>query len=401
MCAFEKVRLTVGLVLATLAGVVGAVVGYYAGRVTVTRAYPLPHHIPSVPGGVTLRFATVHDVIHERYTCHGRRGLVNQPALPGVWPGVYRQFLLASQADPLLLTRFDMIGDRLDKPLDPSGLRCFKEGWGVHGKNRVAAHYLRQYPEGRESPWARGDNWTTDALREEITEVGAEVGWTQTVPAPNREPVAFDEPVLDILFMWRADGANPHFALALGEIMMRVGQREIAWCAYERAVQVQDEFSTNADVVREIVSHCRRRQGIIETQTSVSAQSRRARFNAELEFGRRLRIYEKQQIDARADANDPQFYDDFESEHGPIASPVGPEDEFLVYHDRSSQILDPDTEAAVDHYPWPTILLFAGLFAFGTAGAVRLLFWGIRRLSSAPPPSPPAVPPSDALTVRA
>src|SRR5215475_13776008 len=34
--------------------------------------YPLPHHIPKYPGGVSLRFAMVHDVIHERFPRHGK-----------------------------------------------------------------------------------------------------------------------------------------------------------------------------------------------------------------------------------------------------------------------------------------------------------------------------------------
>src|SRR5262249_8946433 len=34
--------------------------------------YPLPHHIPKYPGGVSLRFAMVHDVIHERFARHGQ-----------------------------------------------------------------------------------------------------------------------------------------------------------------------------------------------------------------------------------------------------------------------------------------------------------------------------------------
>lgn len=32
---------------------------------------PLPHHVPPTPNGVSLRFAMVHDIIHERYPKHG------------------------------------------------------------------------------------------------------------------------------------------------------------------------------------------------------------------------------------------------------------------------------------------------------------------------------------------
>src|SRR5438105_11913348 len=38
---------------------------------TARREFPLPHHIPKQPGGITLRFAMVHDVLHERYARHG------------------------------------------------------------------------------------------------------------------------------------------------------------------------------------------------------------------------------------------------------------------------------------------------------------------------------------------
>ena len=34
--------------------------------------YPLPHQIPKYPGGVSFRFAMVHDVIHDRYPRHGK-----------------------------------------------------------------------------------------------------------------------------------------------------------------------------------------------------------------------------------------------------------------------------------------------------------------------------------------
>src|SRR5262245_20542205 len=36
------------------------------------RRTPLPHHISKYPGGVSLRFAMVHDVVHERFPRHGK-----------------------------------------------------------------------------------------------------------------------------------------------------------------------------------------------------------------------------------------------------------------------------------------------------------------------------------------
>ena len=38
---------------------------------TEEHAYPLPHHVPRHAGNLTLRFAMVHDVIHERFPRHG------------------------------------------------------------------------------------------------------------------------------------------------------------------------------------------------------------------------------------------------------------------------------------------------------------------------------------------
>ncbi|GDY14167.1 hypothetical protein LBMAG53_30450 [Planctomycetota bacterium] len=73
--------------------------------------------------------------------------------------------------------------------------------------------------------------------------------------------VPFDEPVLGILGMWmHGGGANPHFALALGGVLERIGQRRLAVHAYERAVELVDRFSPNYDDRAWLVSHCQARQ---------------------------------------------------------------------------------------------------------------------------------------------
>src|SRR4051812_23035114 len=72
-------------------------------------------------------------------------------------------------------------------------------------------------------------------LRQFIAVVGAETRWRDDTHNYQLERVPFDEPVLGIVGMWRyGGGANPHFSLALAETMLRVGQRHIAWSAYER-----------------------------------------------------------------------------------------------------------------------------------------------------------------------
>src|SRR5262249_30037613 len=37
-----------------------------------TKTYALPHRVPKFPGGISLRFAMVHDVLHERFARHGQ-----------------------------------------------------------------------------------------------------------------------------------------------------------------------------------------------------------------------------------------------------------------------------------------------------------------------------------------
>src|SRR3954470_15102969 len=60
------------------AAAIGWCVGWMVGFIGTSRReasyYPflaehvlLPHHVPKYAGGVSLRFAMVHDVIHERY----------------------------------------------------------------------------------------------------------------------------------------------------------------------------------------------------------------------------------------------------------------------------------------------------------------------------------------------
>ena len=52
---------------------------------------PLPHHVPQYRGGLSLRFAMVQDVIHERFPKHGQRITSNEIAwrVSG-WPHWHR-----------------------------------------------------------------------------------------------------------------------------------------------------------------------------------------------------------------------------------------------------------------------------------------------------------------------
>jgi hypothetical protein len=193
--------------------------------------------------------------------------------------------------------------------------------------------------------------------------VGAEEGWKKAVKTSHQEPVPFDEPTLGIVGMWRlGGGANPHFALALGEIMMRVGQRYIAWCAYERAATLMDHFWPDPGIQQSFVAHCRARQAIIEQELPETERTAlQPRFQAELEHGRHYQEayqhYEAERIAAGASVEDPHFDEAFFAQHGPIASPPGEADKFVArQHD-----------FAIPPPSWASISFFAGLFAFAAA----------------------------------
>lgn len=267
-----------------------------------------------------------------------------------IWQVVLEEFILASLDDPDLLNRYDMVGNVLEVEVDPQFRSCAQQHF---------RYTVFPAPPGEDvTPEQRA------SFRTMITRVGAEdEAWSERVPTAHNKPVPFDEPTLGIIGMWRmGGGANPFFALALGEIMLRVGQRHIAWTAYQRASQLSAAFSTDADRVKKFVAHCRKRQSVIENQLSTDeAHALGARFDRELAYGqkyqRAFQEYEAQKIAAGADLHDPHFYDAFHAEHGPIASRVG-EEEFLIENRRPA--------------PWPELILVFGALAFAAALYFRL-----------------------------
>ena len=452
--------------------IVGVVVGFglqFARVIPAVAAYPLPHHIAKYPDGVTLRFAMVHDVLHERYPVHGRayyeernrrvqQALAQAPAEPNwnlvddlavgldrlgrhsesvammrkklarqqqesitgshlyssyanlgtflilwqldegfadlpkakeriresidlvhksiavkpdahfgreVWQAVLEEWLLAFLDDPQLLLKFDMVGNRLDAPVNPQHLRPLSHeahfAW-----HREAKRFLRDGDSGE----------SRTRIREYVARVGAENDWSEAASTSHHEPTPFDEPTLGIIGMWRyGGGANPHFSLALAETMLRVGQRYIAWCGYERTVQLAGGVP---EVVRaQFIQHCRDRQKIIEDQLPEEEVAKlRPRFEAELKFGQDYQAayqkYEAGQIAAGASIDDPRFYDAFQRTHGDIASPVGQEDQYVVEHEYA----EPEVQAGV-------VVLSAGVFAFAAACLVALLAAFDRRAAAA------------------
>ncbi len=469
-------RTALVLMMAVAGGILGLCTGglvLFQGRSVAEREYPYPHQIPKYPGGISLRLAMVHDVIHERFPRHGtayyternrivrdqlaktgekeaatdaflalvddlgvgldalgqddeavrllrdklrrqlaagrtgrelyttyanlgtflihgnfaalhrgdptardrlKEGLdfirkaieVNPSAHFGreEWQANVVAFLLAAHGRLELLYHFDLVGDSLQKPLAPQDGRCAQPEW-FHGQHYSARAAL-----------TRGelDRRQVRSPDEPITRVGAEDNWAALVMGAHEAPVPFDEPTLGIIGMWRlGGGANPHFALALGEIMLRVGQRYIAWTAYERAILLEERFWPDRAVRQRFVDHCRARQRLIEdTLPSQERAALRPRFEAELDFGRRYQQayqdFEARQIAAGVSLDDPHFYDAFHAEHGPIASPLGRADWALVEDDFWH-----------NWQPSPAGSFFsAGLFALMTAALLRWLDWDRR-----------------------
>src|SRR5689334_4400072 len=126
--------------------------------------------------------------------------------------------------------------------------------------------------------------------------------------------------------MWRqGGGANPHFALCLGETMLRVGQRYLAWSAYERAARMGEGFWPDPGLQGFLRDHCRQRQVMIESQLPAAEVAElRPRFEAELAYGqgyqKEYQQYEAEQIAAGRSIDDEHFYDDFHAGRPPIAS---------------------------------------------------------------------------------
>ena len=167
--------------------------------------------------------------------------------------------------------------------------------------------------------------------------------------------------------MWRqGGGANPYFALALGEIMLRVGQRYIAWAAYERAARMADRFWPDPALQQFLRQLCAKRQREIEaTLKQDEVTELRPRFESELAYGesyqRAYQEYEERKIAAGAAITDEHFFEEFHNERGPIASAAGPE-EWYAYNPRPF-------EEGIRRLEWG--VFGAGLVAVVTALVLR------------------------------
>ncbi|MBL8820084.1 MAG: hypothetical protein JNL58_28935 [Planctomyces sp.] len=468
-----------GLLLASAAfGMAGFVIGTIRSMDRSPHHYPflaervpLPHSVPAIEGGVTLRFAMVHDVLTERFPKHGKawyehrnadittrlsaenvskqerwsltddlavgydkvgapqKGVeilrvklqeqeadkllggelytsyanlgttlihanfqaaqsgdpqaqsqleegvsmirksveVNPSAHFGreKWQAVIAEFLLASFRKPELLTQFDCVGNRLD--LDIETILNREHHWteNQYGRantvfftNRLdSVHDVPRFFEPGVDHTSPTEWRSLSPIREFVTRIGAEDGWNDVDVPSHRSPVCFDEPVIGIIGMWReGGGANPHFALALGEIMLRTGQRFLSWSAFERALMLSNRYSPDPATQQFLLEHCRKRQTQIELSLRPSNDSPetllppwqeisgpvpsevvdqlRSSFttdlNAGLQFQKELEQFEDQQFAAGRKIGDPEFFDGFGRERSSIATPVGLEETVMI-----------------------------------------------------------------------
>ncbi len=397
--------------------------------------YPLPHQIPKYAGGVSFRFAMVHDVIHDRYPRHGqvyyqernrrvlaaigknkdadglpppeqfgliddlgvgldtlgdsaeavrwlrlklkaqeklrmngkslytsyanlgtfiihgampkaiqgdkdaqervREGLryihqsiaVNPEAHFGreIWQAVVAEFMLRAAEDRTVLLQYDILGNDLHQLYSVRTPQAVKDSDKRDVVRRVEA-YLKK----------PGDLSVAAALRLHITEIGAEGNWTRDVRSSHRQPVPFDEPCLGIIGLWRlGGGANPHFALALGETMTRLHQRQLAWAAYQRAIREANRFCPEQGIRTKLIERCKEKRdaltGFMAEEELIGLEER---FEYELRIGQEYQQayqkYEEEQIAAGKDLDDRTFYDAFDAQHGNIATPVGDADFLAV-----------------------------------------------------------------------
>ena len=300
---------------------------------------PAPHIVPKYPGGTALALVMVDDVIHERFFRYGSEYYKARNELS-------RQ---AIQADAKIAA------GKLPSPDTLQHMDDLAVGLDMIGEHEEAIPVDRRKLE----------------LIRPIEE-----DWTTEVKTSHKVPVAFDEPVLGICGMWMlGGGANPFFAMTLGEIMARVGENEIAWAAYRRALSMSERYSSDETIRDQFELNCRERMESLEWEIGGSSRSAgtvqrglEERYERELarglEYRSSLEEFERVQIAAGARVDDPNFYEPFHVANRSPATAVRRMDGVRL--DRES------------HHPaWrylPAPLLLAGLFSMlGVVSAEGLL----------------------------
>lgn len=269
------------------------------------------------------------------------------------WQAVVIKFILKAIDNPDLLTTTDCLGDRLDREIPAKELKPF----------------------GLARPYVAGELFSgyehVVRNRKYLTRVGDEPDPIGPSVWRREDGFAFDEPLLGIIGMWRqGGGANPHFALCIGEVMLRVGQRYIAWAAFERASRLAERYWPDPAKQQFLRDHCARRQKQIEeTLPADEVSDLRPKFEAELAFGeqyqKEYQEYEAAKIAAGVSIHDKHFWYEFNQSHPSIATPPGPE-EYLVTHN-------------ID-YVGPKVAAAGGaVFGVGLVAFAAAAFWPRRK----------------------
>ncbi len=275
------------------------------------------------------------------------------------WQAAFYEFMLAAMEKPDCLMKFDFLGNSLDRSVEDI-LRqrsSWESSYGSAMDDTILVHFSAEIDLKRYIALGASlddpSHWLElQPLREMITKIGAEKDWEALHISSHRGPVPFDEPVLGIIGIWRQGGGpSPQLCLALGETMLRVGQRFLAWSAFERASRLADRFWPDPVYQRFLRGHCADRQRAIEKSLSdhgpdpdetktpgqagdrheaITSASLREAFDKELAYGERFQKeyqqYEAAKISAGAGLDDEHFFDEFYVGRDAIASPVGEEE---------------------------------------------------------------------------
>ena len=323
------------------------------------------------------------------------------------WQAVVAEFFLAVFETPELLTKSDCIGNRLDAAVaeqdrqdDDSGEPHPLGFDRPHNEDFRHKYHAEEFYEPGQDPSSVELWYRLVEIRQGITNVGGDFGngvsadessgvpllsrrWPGLKVPAHQRSAPFDEPMLGIIGMWReGGGANPHFALAIAETMLRVGQRRIAWTAYERAKLLNGRFSPDPKLQQFLVRHCEERQKAIAVIIGPDkVQQIAATFREELKFGQDYQAdyheFERQRIADGVDPGTEGFDKPFFNATEPIASKPGVEETY--------RILDRDRLAAFDDrrangYAW----IAAGIMAMlpVTPNLIRRL-WARRKRKQA------------------
>jgi hypothetical protein len=262
------------------------------------------------------------------------------------WQFLAINALLDAGETPLLMRKWDLIGNRLDKPIEigTSHRAPFQEERFVFGRPYHEGFIYGLYTNHREYTKQIDNPIDRRRIRELIYQVGGERADDDSGEPTRGRRAPFHEPALWIIGEWRQrSGPSPHLALCLGEIMLRVGQRYLAWDCYKRAVRLANQYAPQEHVRAFLRDHSRKRQLAIEKSLSTSeVATLRPKFESELAFGesyqRDYQAYTEQKIRAGVSLSDPNFFDEFNASRPPIASKVGPEEWYAG--DAGDQALD-------------------------------------------------------------